>query len=374
MKMVSSKKYNGVYHTVLGDGDVTYYIYYRDEKGRQRKDKVGRRSEGMTEDECNRIRLNTIASVKSGEPSSYTPLQKKNGVATLNDLADFYFENQSTANSKNWKSRYERRIRDGIGEKDVDRIGGKELDHFRQKLIEEKLSNSTINCYIDIIGAVFNYAIRMDAFVGINPTKVIKKLRVDNIREKFLNNKEIADLLKRVEADPLLYLFTKLALSTGGRLQTILDIRKRDIDLENGIITLTDHKNGSTYKGYICDDELSDLLRFRMSLISNNDCVLYENGISDVRRHISRKLNVVFYDLFNYDLDQTDANYRKHKVVIHTLRHTFLSHLAIKGTSPLVIKRLSNHKSMDMVERYAKLNPSAGKDEVVGLYDDAKPQ
>ena len=107
-----------------------------------------------------------------------------------------------------------------------------------------------------------------------------------------------------------------------------------------------------------------------MSLIGNNDCVLYENGISDVRRHISRKLNVVFYDLFNYDLDQTDANYRKHKVVIHTLRHTFLSHLAIKGTSPLVMKRLSNHKSMDMVERYAKLNPSAGKDEVVGLYSD----
>jgi integrase len=374
MKMVSSKKYNGVYHTVLGDGDVTYYIYYRDEKGRQRKDKVGRRSEGMTEDECNRIRLNTIASVKNGEPSSYTPLQKKNGVATLNDLADFYFENQSTANSKNWKSRYERRIRDGIGEKDSDRIGGKELDHFRQKLIEEKLSNSTINCYIDIIGAVFNYAIRMDAFVGINPTKVIKKLRVDNIREKFLNNKEITDLLKRVEADPLLYLFTKLALSTGGRLQTILDIRKRDIDLENAIIILNDYKNGSTYKGYICDDELSDLLRFRMSLIGNNDCVLYENGISDVRRHISRKLNVVFYDLFNYDLDQNDANYRKHKVVIHTLRHTFLSHLAIKGTSPLVIKRLSNHKSMDMVERYAKLNPSAGKDEVVGLYGEVKSQ
>lgn len=36
--------------------------------------------------------------------------------------------------------------------------------------------------------------------------------------------------------------------------------------------------------------------------------------------------------------------------------------------SPLVIKRLSNHKTMSMVERYAKLNPTAGKDEVVGLY------
>jgi integrase len=119
---------------------------------------------------------------------------------------------------------------------------------------------------------------------------------------------------------------------------------------------------------YICDDELADLLRFRLSLISNNDCVLYENGISDIRRHISRKMNTVFYDLFNYDLDQTDKNFRKQKVVIHTLRHTFLSHLAIKGSSPLVIKRLSNHKTMGMVERYAKLNPTAGKDEVVGLY------
>ncbi len=116
---------------------------------------------------------------------------------------------------------------------------------------------------------------------------MIRKLRVDNIREKFLNNNEITVLLKRVEPNPLLYLFSKLALSTGGCLQTILDITKRDIDLENGIITLKDHKNNSTYKGYICDEELADLLQFRMSLIGNNDFVLYENGISDVRRHIS---------------------------------------------------------------------------------------
>ena len=373
MKMVSSKKYSGVYHTVLGDGDITYYIYYRDEKGQQRKDRVGRKSEGITEDECNRLRLNAIATAKGGGPPSYVPLRKKNNTVTLNSLADFYFENQSTANSNNWKSRYERRIRNGIGEDDVERIDGKKLEGFRQKLIEEKLSPSTTNCYIDIIAAIFNYAIRLDVHKGRNPTKTIRKLRVDNIREKFLNNNEITVLLKRVEPNPLLYLFTKLALSTGGRLQTILDITKRDIDLENGIITLKDYKNNSTYKGYICDEELADLLQFRMSLIGNNDCVLYENGISDVRRHISRKLNLVFYDLFNFDLDETDANYRKHKVVIHTLRHTFLSHLAMKGTSPLVIKRLSNHKTMSMVERYAKLNPTAGKDDVVGLYSNSNP-
>jgi integrase len=367
MKLLSSKRYNGVYHTALNDGDVTYYIYYRDENGKQRKTKVGRKSEGYTEDRCYQIRMETIAALKNGDLPPNVAIRKKHKVITLNSVAEFYFGQQTTASGK-WPKRYESRIKEKIGDIDIEQIGVKELEGLRQSLTEAELAPSTINCYIDIVAAIYNYALRNGIYKGRNPTKLIKKLRVDNVREKFLDNKEVAALLAYVEPHPTLYLFTKLALSTGGRFQTILDIKKRDINLEDGIITLKDHKNNTTYCGYICDDELSDLLRFRMSLIGSNDQIIYENGVNDLRRYISRRMSSVFYDLFNYDLDETDKNYRKHKVVIHTLRHTFLSHLAMKGTSPLVIKRLSNHKTMSMVERYAKLNPTAGKDEVVGLY------
>jgi len=45
-----------------------------------------------------------------------------------------------------------------------------------------------------------------------------------------------------------------------------------------------------------------------------------------------------------------------------------LSHLALNGASPFKIKQLSNHKSLAMVERYVKLNPQSGKDNVEALY------
>ena len=56
------------------------------------------------------------------------------------------------------------------------------------------------------------------------------------------------------------------------------------------------------------------------------------------------------------------------KVVIHTLRHTFASHLAINGCPIYTIKELMNHKTIEMTERYAKLAPNQGQVQVKGLY------
>ncbi|MCT7483313.1 tyrosine-type recombinase/integrase [Aliarcobacter cryaerophilus] len=105
-----------------------------------------------------------------------------------------------------------------------------------------------------------------------------------------------------------------------------------------------------------------------MEMIGNDDKIIMVDGVRDITKYISRKMSNIFYDLFNYDLDEEDKDYRKKKVVIHTLRHTFLSHLGLNGVSPFEIKQLSNHKSLQMVERYVKLHPQSGKEKVFGLY------
>ena len=70
-------------------------------------------------------------------------------------------------------------------------------------------------------------------------------------------------------------------------------------------------------------------------------------------------------ELFNKDLEKDD---RKNRVVLHTLRHTFASHLAINGTPILTIKSLMNHSSIEMTMRYAHLSPDSGLNEVRKLY------
>ena len=77
------------------------------------------------------------------------------------------------------------------------------------------------------------------------------------------------------------------------------------------------------------------------------------------------KARTILNDLFNIGIDLED---RKNKVVIHTLRHTFASHLAIKGTPIFTIQKLMNHKEITMTLRYAKLAPDSGKEMVLDLY------
>jgi len=80
------------------------------------------------------------------------------------------------------------------------------------------------------------------------------------------------------------------------------------------------------------------------------------------------KINVYYWNYVSYKLIKDEKDYRKYKVVIHTLRHTVLSHLGLNGVSPFEIKQLSNHKSLSMVEKYVKLNPDSGKDKIKNLF------
>jgi len=368
MKLIKSKKFVGVYHYEKQNKDVTYYITYRDTNGKQYKQKIGEKSKGITENYCNQLRNQTINKLKLGELPPSVILRMKHKIITLNSVSEYYFKHHTSKSKRKWIGKYDLHIRDVIGSKDIELLKKEDMELLEKSLIDKKLSNSTINNYFDIVSAVCNYGLDNDIYKGKNPTKFRKKLKVDNIRERFLSKSEVYDLLESVKSNFILHLFVKLSLSTGGRKSTILNIKKRDIDLENGIITLKDFKNNTTYNGYIYDSELIEMLQSKMNIIGSNDFIVREDGIRDMETYLSRKMSSIFYDLFNYDINEDEKDYRKHKVVIHTLRHTVLSHLGLNGVSPFEIKQLSNHKSLSMVERYVKLNPDSGKDKIKNLF------
>ena len=79
------------------------------------------------------------------------------------------------------------------------------------------------------------------------------------------------------------------------------------------------------------------------------------------------KINVYYWNYVSYKLIKDEKDYRKYKVVIHTLRHTFASHLAINGTPIFTIQKLMNHKDIKMTLRYAKLSPDSGRASVIEL-------
>jgi site-specific recombinase XerD len=90
---------------------------------------------------------------------------------------------------------------------------------------------------------------------------------------------------------------------------------------------------------------------------------------------MQRNLSKILDKLFNKDIvnnsdntQEQNAENRRNKVVIHTLRHTFGSLLAIDGVPIYTIKKLMNHKDIKMTQRYAKLSPESGRNSIDAIF------
>jgi integrase len=171
-------------------------------------------------------------------------------------------------------------------------------------------------------------------------------------------------LKQAVANNPMIRLFVAISLSTGARLSSVLLIKKTDVDMEARTITIINTKaGGSKYTGFI-NDELYELLKSTLPELKPYQYVISKDGSLSTDRMIQRSLQNTLNKLFNVGLDTKDA---ANRVVIHTLRHSFASHLAIAGTPILTIKSLLDHKDIATTMRYAKLMPDAGSDAVRSL-------
>ena len=319
--------------------DKVFLIRYIDINNKQRLKTIGKRSSGITEAYC-KAKLNEITTrVKLGEDLPHIAKQKSK--LTFDDLAKKYFEDKThtTKEAKKEEARYINHIKKDIGHYLPENISSDQLLKM-QTTFRKKFSPRTTNHLIFLIGTIFKYANKKEIYKGTSPTVTLDGLKVDNRRENYLELSEINQLLQVTrELSDELWLFVKLSLSTGGRIGTITKLKKKDINFTTNTITLKDFKNTRTYKGYISDAELKEFLQERIKNLKANDYILLRR-----RYWIATKLRPILDKLFNQELDADD---RKNRIVIHSLRHTFASHLAINGTPILAIKTLMNHSSID---------------------------
>lgn len=345
-----------------GKSDKTYYIRYKDENNKTIELKIGKYSEGVREAYCNQKRNEILTKQRNGEEPPVIAQKKKRVILSIETLSKAYFIHRLENGSKKVdESVYSVHILPFLKDYDLNTINKNDIAKFTNHLKEKQnqntkspLASKTINNILNLLKAIIKYSLKNDLLKN-DFSKYINLFDIDNARERFLTLKEIQTLLKTTKDDETIYLFFNLALNTGGRLATILNIHKKDIDFTHNLITLKDFKNNSTYKAFLTD-ELKHLLELRTKNISLNDKIFTSNP--------ERRLRTILDDLFNLGIDTQD---RKNKVVIHTLRHTFASHLAINGTPIFTIQKLMNHKDIKMTLRYAKLSPDSGREAVINL-------
>jgi len=364
---IKSKKYIGVYYRELKNKDKCYYITYKDLEGKKIWLKVGRSSEGIKEAYCNQKRNEIVSQIRTGEEQTIILNRRiKRNEVKLDEVANQYHNSRRLRSKeksvKDSISRYKRYIKPLFGEKALSDIKKSEVENMMYEL-KGKLSNTTINHIKEKLSTIINFAINSDEikFDKSNPVSKISNFKTDDKRERYLSLDEIKFLLSELNSNLMIYIFTKLSLTTGARLETILNIKKIDLNFIDKTINLFDFKNETNYKAFIQENFEQELFDFVKGKKSNE--YIFPKDI-DITKKIQRELKPILDRNFNQGLDVKD---RKNRVVIHTFRHTFASQLAIAGTPIFTIQKLMNHKDISMTMRYAKLSPNSGKSDVNSL-------
>ena len=338
--------------------DKTYYITYKDSNNKKVWLKIGKYSEGVREAYCNQKRNEIITKQRNGEEPPLIAQKKKKNILYIDTIANDYFSQKT---DRTIKSYYLNHVLPFFKDYDFETITNTDIVKFMTALKEkngirtnEPIAPKTINTILNILKSIIKYALKND-LIKNDFSKYITLNNIDNARERFLTKEEIELLYNEAKEDETIYLYFKLALNTGARLATLQNVSKKDIDFVHNLITLKDFKNNSTYKTFL-SPQLKELLKKRVEKLNTNEKVL--------STYPARRIKKILDDLFNQNIDIYD---RKNRVVFHTLRHTFASHLAINGTPIFTIQKLMNHKDITMTMRYAKLADFSGREAIENL-------
>jgi len=341
--------------------DACYYIMYRDNTGKVCREKVGWLSEKYTLADAVRIRAERIHAVRHGDELP----KDKTKAPLFGDLASSYLaalEADKRTSHASDQSRYDRYLKEPLAAKQLDQITVEDLEAIKNNLASLGRSAQTIRHVLALVRRIINRAIVLDKWTGSNPVKKIKIPRPNNARLRFLTYDEAKSLLAALKAKSVLvHDMALLALHCGLRLGEITALTVSDIDINNDIIHILDPKNGESRTAYMTS-EVKAALKARAKKAQAGLLFVDRKNhgqISDMSHTFDR----VVADL---GLNQAVTD-RRHKVVFHTLRHTFGSWLALQGESPFVIQKLLGHKTLTMTERYSHLAPSQMKRAVSNL-------
>lgn len=137
-----------------------------------------------------------------------------------------------------WKSR--------LGHYSLADVTSAHIAESRDVLLRGARANATVVRYLAALSHAFTVAVHEWQWCEDNPVRAVKRPKEPRGRVRFLSEDERQRLLTscKVSRNPYLYTVVVLALSTGARRGELLSLRWKDIDLNRGVITLHDTKNG----------------------------------------------------------------------------------------------------------------------------------
>ncbi|MBZ0237012.1 MAG: site-specific integrase [Deltaproteobacteria bacterium] len=317
--------------------------------------------------EAERIAITRIRESGSTEPKPAAPAVKE--VPTVEDFAPTWLA-KSQADDK--PSSYEHKIHTfnghilpRFGKLRLNEITFDLVEDWRLSMLNEKqLKPATAARLLSEFRAMLNYARRKGHIVALPEWP---KQSAPLPRPEFLTFEETDRLIAAAEPMDPWKAMVIVAARTGLRHGELTALRWEDVDLDGGKLSVVwNYVNGkmSTPKSG-----------------KGREVPLSNDALRALRAIRHKRAPLVFCTPKGKPLEHwvTDNALRlicRHAKLMpigwHKLRHTFASHLAIRGVSLMAIRELLGHANIKMTLRYAHLAPEVRRDAVM-LLDSPAP-
>jgi len=205
----------------------------------------------------------------------------------------------------------------------------------------------TVNYELTCLHHFFRYALEMK-YIQENPTQDIKKIRKPQRKApRFLTKEEIERLLDK--CTPNIKKTVKILINTGMRWGELQNLEWDDVDWNEKVIHIRVKEDWSPKGGerkIPMNDAASNILR---SIIPES----IQTGWVFTTRTGSQIRHSHTWEKFKKACEKAGLD----NVTLHTLRHTFASHLVMAGVDLATVSKLLGHKDISTTMIYSHLSP-----------------
>ncbi|CAI2719365.1 tyrosine-type recombinase/integrase [Nitrospina watsonii] len=336
---------HGITFDRLANGDGKYSVNIMVDGQRVHR-VIGKESEGVTRKQAEEF----IEQVRSDARKGRLNLPKgRKTILQFDQAAEMYLKRMEEEGGKDLKMKKMRMNQNLVPffkSKPVVQISSFDIERYKKKRVDAKVTPSTVNRDLAVLSHLFNKGIEW-GWWDHRPAR-IKRFKENPGRITYLAPDQAARLIEAAKEDqsPHIYPFIVVGLGTGMRRMEILSIRLEHIDLDRKTIYIPNAKAGARTQPMT--NELAEFLRGYVETAEPGQEWLFP-ALGSKTGHtvaIERPFRRVV----------KSAKLDPEKVVRHTLRHTAITHLVQAGVDLPTVKRISGHKTLSMVEKYAHQN------------------
>jgi integrase/recombinase XerD len=218
-----------------------------------------------------------------------------------------------------------------------------EIRDYQYHLVKSNVSNITINQTIT--------AIRLFCRVTLDKPELSRKLtylKEPHVIPVVLSVAEVTRLLNATETTREKAL-PSIAYGAGLRISEVTHLRTCDVDSERMLLYVNQGKGDRDRNAKLSNSLVSILKQWWLE--ANAQHKMFHNGWLFPGKKPSRPLsNRQVSRIFHNVLDRTNI---KKKASMHTLRHSFATHLLESGTDIRIIQVLLGHMNLSTTARYS---------------------